>query len=113
MILALAVNPVQRYRNQYQIDSGRYWPMGTATHGFQIQLRQNGPKKPYRGAIPTLASNANSLDFRGKNEFSGAQNPLINTRFNTTNRIRAYRRNPGLNRSHHSNSLSFKLLEAL
>ena len=30
--------------------------MGTATHGFQIQLRQNGPKKPYRGAIPTLAS---------------------------------------------------------
>jgi hypothetical protein len=56
MILALAVNPVQRYRNQYQIDSGRYWPMGTATHGFQIQLRQNGPKKPYRGAIPTLAS---------------------------------------------------------
>jgi hypothetical protein len=57
MILALAVNPVQRYRNQYQIDSGRYWPMGTATHGFQIQLRQNGPKKPYRGAIPTPASN--------------------------------------------------------
>lgn len=63
--------------------------------------------------IPTLASNANSLDFRGENEFSGAQNPLINTRFNTTNRIRAYRRNPGLNRSHHSNSLSFKLMEAL
>ena len=73
MILALAVNPVQRYRNQYQIDSGRYWPMGTATHGFQIQLRQNGPKKPYRGAIPTLASILTSLSSK---ELRRAERPL-------------------------------------
>jgi hypothetical protein len=43
--------------------------MGTATHGFQIQLRQNGPKKPYRGAIPTLASKPNQLELKGFGNF--------------------------------------------
>ena len=84
--------------------------LGTLGHrrtGFR------GSKRPFnRRFRPSPPTQIPSIS-EGKMSFQGRKSPLINTRFNTTNRIRAYRRNPGLNRSHHSNSLSFKLLEAL
>ena len=58
--------------------------------GSQV-VRRGSAKALCVGSIPTLASISNSFDFREILRVFDPQNPLINTGFNTRNRIGAYR----------------------